>query len=177
MIPCCKALDSCCQKMFKGCGMKTLYKILGECCSCCIGCCEGCAKLFDKPCACWAVFCLFLLGAGSVLSFIYCGKHWACSQCDNRLDIGLLIIGINYLVQNFTNFYTVFKYSRNYGKFGEFDQRRAQKSICTVTFEFLCYDFFMCFYIFFLPFSIVWAGIWIGFAGRNNALCRGNYYF
>jgi len=152
-----------------------LYFIIisGKCCECCHDCCKAISDLFDRPFSCWAVFAFFILGAGGVIAIIFAAKNWDAPFCSNNLPVGLLIIGICYFVQNFANFYIVYKYAKEYGKYGEFEDKRGDKGICEVTWKFLCYDFFMCFYMFFLPFSLIWTGLYVGYARSSSTLCQG----
>ena len=106
------------------------------------------------------------------MAFVLAGKYWGAAGCEKNLPVGLVVIGICYLIQNFANFYTVYKYAEEYGKYGEFSQKRGDKGICEITGKFLCYDFFMCFYIIFLPFSLVWSGIFTGYASSSSKVCR-----
>eukprot|EP00826_Nyctotherus_ovalis_P057531 TRINITY_DN7874_c0_g1_i4.p1 TRINITY_DN7874_c0_g1~~TRINITY_DN7874_c0_g1_i4.p1 ORF type:complete len:160 (+),score=14.13 TRINITY_DN7874_c0_g1_i4:234-713(+) len=145
---------------------------IAECCRCCSKCWREFSRFFDRPFSCWTIFCFFLLGAGAVLSFIYASKYWD-NVCNHSLHVGLLVIGICYLVLNFANFYTMFKYSREYGRHGE-ARSEVSKDICAVTWRFLCYDFFMCFYMLFLVFSIVWSAVYLGYANNNTKGCSGN---
>ena len=143
-----------------------------NCCNCCSKCCRSISRYFDQPFSCWAIFCVLLLGAGSVISFIYADKYWAVDYCEHNLHIGLLALGICYLVQNFSNFYIVYRYSKLYGRYSEGKYHDKDTKICSVTWRFLCYDFFMCFYIFFLLFSIVWASLYIGYATDRSRECK-----
>jgi len=146
-----------------------------SCCSCFTTCCKGISSFFDRPFSCWAVFCFLLLGAGAVLCFLYAGKNWANEYCDHNLHIGLLVLGICYVIQNFANFYTVYRYSKIYGKHSDPEDPEKTRDICKATKYFLCYDFFMCFFIFFILFSIVWACLYIGYAtdaGDRSFRCR-----
>jgi hypothetical protein len=68
-------------------------------------------------------------------------------------------------------FYIVQKYSKEYGK--EFNEKRGDKSICDVTWKFLCYDFPMFFFILFLLFSIVWACVGLSWTASENTVCSG----
>ena len=175
MIYCCKGLDKCCQGMFDACGITLFFIInnIGKCCKCCNECCKSFSDLFDRPFSCWAVFCFFLLGAGAIIAFVFCAKFWGTVFCENNLHVGLLIIGISYIIQNLVNFYIVYKYSNEYGKYGEFQQKRGGKGICEVTWHFLCYDFYMCFYLLFLIFSVVWCSIFIGYGSSSTPVCQG----
>lgn len=145
----------------------------GECCcNCFSSCCRGISNFFDRPFSCWAVFCVVLLAAGAVCCFLYAGKHWAVDYCEHSLHIGLVVLGICYLIQNFTNFYTVYRFSRMYGKHSDPQASDRAKNICEATKKFLCYDFFMCFFILFMLFSIVWACLYIGYATDRSPSCR-----
>lgn len=109
-----------------------------------------------------------------MFAFVYMGRNWALSYCDHNLHIGLLLIGIFYLFQVTANFYIVYKYSKEYGKYSEANDSE-RKGICSVTVRFLCYDFFMCFYMIFLLFSIIWSSIYIGYAASNTRECSSSF--
>lgn len=150
----------------------TSYTTLAECCRCCSKCWRKFSNFFERPFSCWTAFCFLLLGAGVVLCFVFAGKYWN-NWCDYNLHIGLLVLGFCYLIENIANFYIMFKYAREYGIHGEARNER-DKNICDTTVRFLCYDVFICFYIFFLIFSIVWSSMYLGYAGDNTWLC--SYY-
>lgn len=113
-----------------------------------------------------------LLGAGAVCSFVYASKHWDVDYCEHSLHIGLVVLGVCYLIQNFTNFYTVYRFSKLYGKHSDPQDPDRAKDVCEATKKFLCYDFFMCFFILFMLFSIVWACLYIGYAADRSSFCK-----
>ncbi len=116
---------------------------------------------------------MLLLGAGAALSFYFTSRFWGNDECRGFLPVGLLVLGISYLVQNVANFYTVYKYASEYGKYGQFQQHRGERSIWQVTWHFLCYDFFMCFFIFYQLFAFIWACVYTSYSYANTRKCVG----
>ena len=148
--------------------------IIESCCRCCNKCCKKFSNFFDYPFSCWAVFCIIILIPGAIIAFIFAGRNWALDYCDNNLHTGLLLIGFFYLIQNFANFYIVYRYAQEYGKNSN-PNNKLTKGICAVTAKFLCYDFVMCFYIIFAIFAIVWCSLYIDYASVNTRICKSNF--